>query len=60
MNTAKKQAVDLAKQSIKDFKGMASAGAKGAAKGCFQQFLAQILIGVVFTIIFLLYKSCNN
>ena len=60
MNTAKKQAVDLAKQTIEDFKGMTSAGAKGAAKGCFGQFLAQIIIGIVFTLLFLLYKACNN
>ena len=60
MNTAKKQAVDLAKQTIEDFKGMTSAGAKGAAKGCFDQFLAQIIIGIVFTLLFLLYKACNN
>ena len=60
MNTAKKQAVDLAKQTIEDFRGMTSAGVKGASKGCFQQFLAQIIIGVIFTLTFLLYKACNN
>jgi len=60
MNTAKRQAVDLAKQTIDDFKGMTSAGSKGAARGCFDQFLAQIIIGVIFTIIFFLYKACNN
>ena len=59
MNSAKRQAVDLAKQTIEDFKGMASAGAKGAAKGCFNQFLAQIIIGVIFAIIFFLYKACK-
>src|SRR5690606_15315054 len=60
MNTARKQAVDLAKQTVEDFRGMTSASAKGATKGCFHQFLAQIIIGVIFTIIFLLYKACNN
>ena len=55
MNNAKQQAVDLAKQTIEDFKGMASAGVKEASKGCFEQFLVQIVIGVVFTIIFILY-----
>lgn len=60
MSTARKQAVDLAKQSIEDFKGMATAGVKGATQGCLHQFLAQIIIGIVFTFLFLLNRSCNN
>jgi len=60
MNNAKQQAVDLAKQTIKDFKGMTSEGAKGAAKGCYGQFIAQIIFGVIFTVIVLLYRACNN
>lgn len=60
MNNAKKQAVDLAKQTIEDFKGMVSVGAKAAVKEAGNQFIAQIVISIIFIIIFALAKSCNN
>jgi curved DNA-binding protein CbpA len=59
VQNAKRQAVDLAKQAIRDFKGMSAAGAKGAAKGCYTQLLAQIAIGIFFIFIFALSKGCD-
>ena len=59
MNNAKKQAVDLAKQTIEDFKGMVSVGVKAAAKEAGNQFIIQIVISIIFIIIFVLAKSCN-
>lgn len=59
VQNAKRQAVDLAKQAIKDFKGMSAAGAKGAAKGCYSQFLAQIAIAIIFFTIFAIAKGCD-
>lgn len=60
MNNAKKQAIDLAKQTIEDLKGMVSVGVIDAAKEAGNQFVAQIVIGIIFIIIFALAKSCNN
>jgi DnaJ-class molecular chaperone len=60
MKNAKHQAVDLAKQTIEDFKGMVSVGLKEAAKGAGNQLIAQIAVGIIFLIIFSLSKSCNN
>ncbi len=59
MNNAKQQAVTLAKQTIEDFRGMVSVGAKAAAKEVVNQFIAQIIIGIVI-LIFVAVKSCNN
>lgn len=60
MNNAKKQAVDLAKQTIEDLKGMVSVGAKAAAKEAGNQFIAQIIISVVIILIFALSRSCGK
>jgi len=60
MNNAKKQAVDLAKQTIEDFKGMVSVGVKAAAKEAGNQFVAQIIISIIFIIIIGLARACNN
>jgi DnaJ-class molecular chaperone len=60
MNNAKRQAVNLAKQTIKDFKGMVSVGAKAAGKEAGNMLIAQIAIGLIFTLIIALSKSCNN
>ena len=59
MANAKRQAVDLAKQTIKDFGSMVAVGVKEGAKAAGQTFLIQIGIGIVFLILFGLYKSCN-
>lgn len=60
INNARKQAVDLAKQTIEDFKGMASAGLKAAAEGAGYQLIAQIAIGIMFILFFALTKTCGN
>ena len=60
MDNAKRQAVDLAKQTIEDLKGMAAAGAKAAVKETGNQFVYQIIIAVVILIIFGLARTCSN
>ena len=55
MNNAKKQAVDLAKQTIEDFKGMVSEGAKAAGTA----FVIYLIIGLILTVIFGISKSCS-
>ncbi len=59
MKNAKHQAVDLAKQTVEDFKGMVSVGVKEAAKGAGNQLVAQIAVSIIFILIFALAKSCN-
>jgi flavin-binding protein dodecin len=60
MNKAKQQAIDLAKQTIEDLKGMTSVGAKAVVKEAGNQFIYQIIVGLLFLIIFMITKSCNN
>lgn len=59
MANAKRQAVDLAKQTIKDFGSMVAVGVTEGAKAAGQTLLIQIGLGIVFLILFGLYKSCN-
>ena len=47
MDNAKKQAVDLAKQTIEDFKGMVAAGAKAAVKEARNVIVFYIIIGLI-------------
>lgn len=56
---AKKQAADLVQQTIKDFRGMTAAGAKGIAKGAGEQFVAQLMVSLIFLIGFMISKACN-
>lgn len=60
MENAKRQAVDLAKQTIKEFAGMVAVGAKEGAKAAGQMILVQIGLGLLFLIIFGLTKNCNS
>lgn len=60
MANAKRQAVDLAKQTIKDFGGMVSVGVKEGTKAAGHTFLVQIIIGIILLIVFGLSKSCNS
>jgi curved DNA-binding protein CbpA len=60
MSNAKKQAIYLAKQTIEDFKGMVSVGVKAAAKEAGNQFVIQIIVSIIFIIIFAFSKSCNS
>lgn len=55
MENAKRQAVDLAKQTIKDFKGVT----KAAASGCINGIIQLVIWVVVINLIYILFKSCN-
>lgn len=56
MANTKSQAVELAKQAIKDFKGVTKAAANGFIDG-----VIQLIIWVVaINLIFFLFKACNN
>jgi DnaJ-class molecular chaperone len=59
MQNARKQAVELAKQTIKDFKDIGLAGAKAAAKESGGQFIAHIVITIIVIIIFSLINKCS-
>lgn len=60
MNNAKKQAVDLAKETIEDLKGMTKEGMKAATEKVGSQIPSLLILAVVFLIIALLIKTCNN
>lgn len=59
MANAKRQAVDLAKQTIEELKGMTKAGIKAGAKEVGRGFIFQIILSIVVLIIIGLSKSCN-
>jgi len=56
MKNAKKQAVELTIQTIKDFKGVT----KAAATGCVNGIIQLVIWVVVINLIFLLVRACNN
>jgi curved DNA-binding protein CbpA len=60
MKNAQKQSVDLAKKTIEDFKGMVAAGAVAAGKEAINVISVQIVLGILFTILVLLYRTCQN
>jgi len=60
MNNAKKQSVDLAKETIEDLKGMAKEGMKAASEKVGSQIPSLLIMAVVFLVIALLIKTCNN
>jgi curved DNA-binding protein CbpA len=60
MNNARMQSVDLAKQTIKDFKGMVSVGFKEGVKASGNALIGQIVISIIVLIILGLSKSCNS
>lgn len=60
MNNAKKQAVDLAKETIEDLKGMTKEGMKAATEKVGSQIPSLLIMAVVFLVIALLIKTCNN
>lgn len=60
MNNAKKQAVDLAKETIEDLKGMTKEGMKAATEKVGSQIPSLLIMAVVFLIIAVLIKTCNN
>ena len=56
MANAKRQSVELAKQTIRDFKGVT----KAAANGCMNGIIQLVIWVVVINLIFLLVRACNN
>jgi preprotein translocase subunit SecF len=60
MNNAKKQAVDLAKETIEDLKGMTKEGMKAASEKVGSQIPSLLIMAVVFLIIALSIKTCNT
>lgn len=58
-NNAKKQAVNLAKQTIEELKGMTKAGIKEGAKTMGNALVYQIILSVIIMAIIALSKSCN-
>lgn len=59
MDNARKQAVSLAKETIKEFANIASIGVKETAKGMGRGLVLQMSIGVIFLLIFALKGGCN-
>lgn len=59
MANARKQAVDLAKQTIKDFKDIGKAGVKAATKEAGNYLVGYIIVGIVLTILMSLVGQCN-
>lgn len=60
MNNAKKQAVDLAKQTIEDFKGMTKEGINAASEKIGNLLPSLLIMASIFLLIAILIKSCNN
>lgn len=60
MNNAKKQAVDLAKETIEDIKGMTKEGIKAASEKVGSRIPSLLILAVVFLIIAISIKTCNN
>ena len=58
MDNAKRQAVELAKQSIEDFRGMIAVGTKAAVKEGGSYLLFQLAISAIVLIIIFVIKSC--
>lgn len=56
MANAKKQSVELAKQTIRDFKGVT----KAAGTGCINGIVQLVVWVVAINLIFLLFKTCSN
>lgn len=56
MNNAKKQSVDLAKQTIEDFKSIAKDGMNGAKKGITNQIIGTIIFFIIISVI----KTCKQ
>lgn len=56
MNNARRQANDLVQSSLKEFK----TGLNAAGSEMIKSTIGFLLIGVLFSIIFILTKSCNN
>jgi curved DNA-binding protein CbpA len=56
---ARAQAVNLAKQTIKDLKGVTGAGVSGAVEGAVSAVGSYIGLSILFSIIFALARGCS-
>lgn len=60
MSNAKRQAVDLAKQTIEDLTGMIAIGTKTAIKETGSYLFFYLIASLLLSAVFILVKSCNN
>lgn len=60
MTNAKKQAVDLAKETIRDIKGMSKEGMNAAADKIESQIQPLVVAGVILIVMVFLIKTCTN
>lgn len=58
IQNAKKQAVHLAQQTIKDFAVLGGVAIKEGVKGASQMIIFQIVVGFLFLILFGIFKGC--
>ena len=59
ITNARKQAINLAQETIRDFKGMAASGIKEGVKASGNALLGYIIFGVTASVIVALVKSCS-
>lgn len=59
MGNARRQSIDLARQTIKDFAGMSKVAAKEGAKAFGMHIAAYVASGIFFTLLFAMMKGCN-
>lgn len=60
MTNARRQAIELAKQTLEDYKNITLAGLTGAAVGCGTALYGYIVSGIIFTVLIFLARSCNS
>jgi curved DNA-binding protein CbpA len=60
MDNARKQSVDLARQTIKELKEMVAIGVKEGVKATGRALMGQIILSFVILLIMGLSKACNN
>lgn len=60
MSNAKRQAVDLAKQTIEDLRGMIAVGTKTAIKETGSYLIFYIIASAILFLLFAISKSCHN
>jgi len=59
MENARRQSVELARQTIKDFAGMSKVAAKEGAKAFGVHMAGYVLSGLFFMLLFAMIKGCN-
>ncbi len=60
MENARKQAIDLAKKTIEDFKGISIAGVKAMGKQTVAGIAYYLISSVILFIVFALIRACNG